>query len=242
MLTHKQVEKERIVWAISSGKDKELLFTPECSQIALEKSWKEVWKKRGRDFDRLILMEQVHGGVVQRITGGSPEIISGVDGLITQTPGILLGSKTADCLPILFWDPVTMTIGAAHAGWRGLIAGIVEEMLKRLMSEFAVEPKNLRVLLGPAIGPCCYDVSMAKDNRVNDFKNRFGESVVRRDESKILLDLRAAAKTILHENMISNESILSVDDCTAHGVVDYPSFYARKSNNRFLTVVGIANL
>jgi len=108
----------------------------------------------------LILMKQVHGSRIRiaddpgALTGGLPEC----DGLITGRPGIALGVRTADCVPLFFVDPVRRVIGAAHAGWRGTADGIAAAMVETLAERFSSQREDLLVVIGPAIGSCCYQV------------------------------------------------------------------------------------
>ena len=79
------------------------------------------------------------------------------DGLVTATRGIALGILTADCGPVLFADPIAKVIGAAHAGWRGALSGILENTVRK-MCECGASPSNIVAGLGPMIGPRSYEI------------------------------------------------------------------------------------
>ena len=79
------------------------------------------------------------------------------DGLVTATRGIALGILTADCGPVLFADPIAKVIGAAHAGWRGALSGILENTVRK-MCQCGASPSNIIAGLGPMIGPKSYEV------------------------------------------------------------------------------------
>ncbi|HET8845560.1 MAG TPA: peptidoglycan editing factor PgeF [Ktedonobacteraceae bacterium] len=81
------------------------------------------------------------------------------DALITRKRGIALAMSTADCVPILFYDPVVEAIGVAHAGWRGTARGIAATTVSALHQQFGCDPANIIAGIGPSIGPCCYEVS-----------------------------------------------------------------------------------
>lgn len=81
------------------------------------------------------------------------------DALITRKRGVALAMSTADCVPLLFYDPVTEAIGVAHAGWRGTARGIAAATVAALQEQFGARPADLLVGVGPSIGPCCYEVS-----------------------------------------------------------------------------------
>lgn len=80
------------------------------------------------------------------------------DALMTQEPGLFLLISFADCLPVLFFDPVRRVVALAHAGWRGTSLGIAGQMVQALAERFGSRPADLLVGLAPGIGPCCYEV------------------------------------------------------------------------------------
>ena len=106
---------------------------------------------------------QIHSDIVVRVgpehrgklmeAGASPEC----DALITNTPGLALYVSTADCTPILLWDPVTGAVGAAHAGWRGTAAAIAGKTVRAMVREFGCRPENIRAAIGPNAGICHFE-------------------------------------------------------------------------------------
>jgi YfiH family protein len=108
--------------------------------------------------DRLVTCYQVHSAeaiVVER--PWRPAEAPRADGLVTRQPGIALGVLAADCAPVLFADPDAGVIGAAHAGWRGARAGILEATIAR-MQELGAERGHIRAAIGPCIGRRSYEV------------------------------------------------------------------------------------
>jgi YfiH family protein len=85
-------------------------------------------------------------------------IIPGTDGLVTQTPGVGLLLRFADCQPILLYDRAHHALGLIHAGWRGVALGIARRAVEAMQDAFDSQPEELIAGLGPAIGPCCYTV------------------------------------------------------------------------------------
>ena len=81
------------------------------------------------------------------------------DALITRQRGVALALSSADCVPLMFYDPVEGVIGMAHAGWRGTARGIAAATIDAMCEQFGSLPRNIHVGLGPSIGPCCYEVS-----------------------------------------------------------------------------------
>lgn len=100
-------------------------------------------------------LRQVHGSIVYDADAEpAPASLPGADAVVTRAAHVVCAIQTADCLPILFTDATGSVVGAAHAGWRGLAAGVIEATLAGLR----VRPKAVRAWIGPGIGPCAYEV------------------------------------------------------------------------------------
>jgi len=80
------------------------------------------------------------------------------DALLTDQPGLALCIKTADCVPVFLADPVRQIIGAVHAGWKGTALQITEKAVREMVRQFGTRASDLFAFIGPAIGPCCYEV------------------------------------------------------------------------------------
>lgn len=109
-----------------------------------------IYRQGGLDFPEQKL--PVRPGAVRL------ETFFDADGVVSDIPSQYFLLTFADCVPLLFYDPVRHVLGAAHAGWRGTAAGMAGEMIDALTREFGSEPEDIRVGVGPSIGPCCYEV------------------------------------------------------------------------------------
>ena len=105
----------------------------------------------------LVQVKQVHSAVIHHVSVLPHELLIG-DGIITNAPGLLLGIKTADCVPVLVADVKRRVVGAFHAGWRGTVARIVEKGVGEMRRQFGSVPRDLRAAIGPSIRRCCYQV------------------------------------------------------------------------------------
>jgi len=126
---------------------------------AVEANLATIFAVLGLSRQQIVTAHQVHGSHVAIV--GSPErnrLVPLTDGLITQEAGTALLLRFADCLPLLLYDPLHQVIALAHVGWRGCVAGVVSNALAALQSVFQCRPRDLIAGLGPAIGPCCYEV------------------------------------------------------------------------------------
>ena len=116
----------------------------------------------GFRIDDLVLTRQTHSDIVRVVSRADckgcfhrdyPEC----DALVTNTPGIALTVFTADCTPLLFHDPVTGAVGAAHAGWRGTVSAIGAKTVAAMVREFGCKMENIRAAIGPNIGFCHFE-------------------------------------------------------------------------------------
>jgi purine-nucleoside/S-methyl-5'-thioadenosine phosphorylase / adenosine deaminase len=108
--------------------------------------------------DRLVTCRQIHSAAVVIVENPwRREDAPRADGMVSRAPGVALGILAADCAPVLLHDPVARVIGAAHAGWRGALAGVVEATVAQ-MAALGAEPSHIRAGIGPCIGPASYEV------------------------------------------------------------------------------------
>lgn len=105
----------------------------------------------------LVTLRQVHSDIIHRVSRAPERPLVG-DGLVTNKPGLIVGVLTADCLPIVILDPNRGAVGVFHAGWRGTLQRIVEKGVGELRRSFHSLPGDLRAIIGPGIGKCCYQV------------------------------------------------------------------------------------
>lgn len=217
-------------------------FTPEDPPENVEWNRRElvasVTGGKNKGFE-LITVRQIHSGrtvtVDQVRSPGLPE----ADGLISETPGLLLGILTADCIPVLIADRRRRVIGAFHAGWRGTAARIVEQGIRQMHEEFGCECGDLVAAIGAGIGVCCYAVGEElKSAFTREF--RYGESLFRVEES-LKLDLREANRQQLLDAGVPEDTIDMVGECTACHIDTYFSHRAEKGRTgRMLSVIGVA--
>ncbi|MBI4067506.1 peptidoglycan editing factor PgeF [Candidatus Gottesmanbacteria bacterium] len=116
----------------------------------------------------LILAEQVHGNKIGIVSNNVSETLKDVDGLVTKIKGLILGIKAADCLPIILYEPMSEIIGIAHAGWRGTLVNISQNIVIS-MEQLGANRKNIIAVLGPHIRDCCYIID---EQRKNLFEQR----------------------------------------------------------------------
>lgn len=193
---------------------------------------RELAEHLGFQPDRLVLQTQVHESSVVEITRKHTTTKS--DAMFTREQGWLLGISIADCVPVLLYDPVSGIVGGIHSGWRGTVANIVNSFANSVTERVGGLPRNFRCWVGPAAGPCCYEVG-------EEVAMQFDES--RRHPigaRKYLLDNRGAVIDQLIRIGVPS-SLIEVDmRCT---ICDTSLQSYRRdgaSSGRMLAVIGLA--
>jgi len=209
----------------------------------------------------LATLRQIHSDVVHAVTAAPTETLRG-DALVTGTPGLLLGVRTADCVPILLADTKRRAVAAVHAGWRGTLQRIAAKTVGQLRMSFGARPADLVAVLGPAIGPCCYEVG---PEVVQAFCAQFASAANWFDEArtgeepdplhwlspappghqpppkKVRLDLRAANRWQLEEAGLDPKNIIVNNICTVCRTDLFFSYREEGAETgRHLAVIGIA--
>lgn len=116
----------------------------------------------GARYEKLVTVTQVHGNDLLVLDEPNEDFSHfqklECDGIVTNQPGVMIGVCVADCVPVLLLDPNKRVIAALHAGWKGTAEGIVRKGVEAMVGFFGSEPGAILAAIGPAIGPCCYQV------------------------------------------------------------------------------------
>jgi YfiH family protein len=189
-------------------------------------------KRLGIPPKGLVRLQQVHGGKVVKIdakTALSGEI-PGADGAITGAKGIALSVRTADCLPVLFYDPEHNAIGIAHAGWKSTKEKIAKNVIEAMKANYRSVPSRVLVWMGPALRQCCYEVN-------SEFLVHFPDSVVKMAH-RHYFDLVGENAEQLIAAGISAKNIFDCGICTACKNDEFFSFRKEKDKaGRMLSVI-----
>ncbi len=140
-------------------------------------------------------VHQVHSARVVTVDEkDTPEKMAAIaaDALVTSHPQIILSVRTADCVPVLLAHPEVRCVGAIHAGWRGLVGGIILATVEKMFSAYKAEPKTTLAAVGPAIGNCCYEVDATVASALAEAVG--DPSVVMKRNGKLFADLHAVAR------------------------------------------------
>ena len=178
--------------------------------------------------------EVVIVGAAQRGT-----VVQHVDALVTNEPNVPLLLRYADCVPILFYDPIHRAIGVVHAGWRGTVLKIAAKTVQKMIDAFGTHPRDLIACIAPSIGPCCYTIGDEVIKRVREsFDN--ADELLHSTNGHIHFDLWQANAHQLRQ--LGVEQIEIAQLCTAHHTDDFFSYRAEnKVTGRFGAIIAIRN-
>lgn len=208
----------------------------------------ELGELLGAAPERIVRTRQRHTDLVLEtgMENGGEGIFSGesrriCDGMITNTPGILLTVITADCVPVLLADPVRKVVGAVHSGWRGTALGISGNAVRLMQESFGTEPKDVIAYIGPHICGRCYEVGEdVRDAFAKEFSKKQRDSYfVPKAEGKYLLDLETAVRDTLQSAGVCGENIRSSGICTFENREMFSWRRDHLQNHSILTVTGI---
>jgi len=185
---------------------------------AVDENWDRLRQETGLAFARV---RQVHGSAVLRREAPSLPLDE-ADAVVTIRSGLAACVLTADCVPILLGDPCTGAVAAVHAGWRGTIARAAARAVEALQREYGAHPENLLAAVGPAIGPCCYEVAAELAER---FAAAIGPSTCMVHPRTPRVDLWTANEQVLREAGVPAERIEVIERCTA---CDAESFFSHR--------------
>lgn len=190
-------------WTAVPGLRHGFLGVAECAGVT---DWRSILPEQAA----LALPRQVHGATVLAVQDdrARPE----ADGLVTDVAGMRVGILTADCVPVLMRAGGARAVAAVHAGWRGAAAGVLERAVVVLRETFGAEPAMLDALIGPSIGPCCYEVGPEVRAAFEQRTGRVTEPAWRHRDGKWVVDLRRVAQLLLAAAGVARTTV--VGPCT----------------------------
>lgn len=177
----------------------------------------------GADAGALVKNHQVHGDLVRAVTAEdvlpSPSLPGQVDadGLITNVPGVCLTVFSADCVPVLLWDPGKRVAAAVHSGWRGTALGIAARAAERMQADYGCAPEDILAAIGPSISPCCFETHSDVPDGLRAGLGADAAPFIRPlpTEGKFQVDLKGANRLWLEQAGLRREHIAVSSACTA---------------------------
>lgn len=189
---------------------------------AVHENFRRVAAALGTKAEKFVFTDQTHTANVLRVDGSDAgkgicreRGFTDIDGLITNSPDVVLSAFFADCVPLYFVDPVNKAIGLSHSGWRGTVQRMGRATIEAMAREFGTDPADLICAVGPCICRDCYEVSAdVAEQFAKEFPGH--EDALLRDDhnGKFHLDLKAANRIVLEEAGVPAGQISVSDVCT----------------------------
>ena len=171
----------------------------------------------------IVQMHQVHDVKVAVVDRGdlTRDELDGYDAMITDLPGVAIGVRTADCIPVLLYDPVKKAAAAIHSGWRGTVSKIIGKTVIKMQSTYASQPSDILAFIGPGICVDCFQVGEEVALKfketgfdINSLWSFRGPKKGNGMEGGHHIDLKEACRQTLVESGLKNENIQISDLCT----------------------------
>ena len=191
--------------------------------------------------DQLIMPHQVHKTEIAVVDENGDSNLEGVDALMTNVSGLCIGVSTADCIPVLLYDPIHHAVCAIHAGWRGTVQRIVEKAVSKMTEVYGSCPTDIVAQIGPGISLDSFEVG---EEVYDAFTHAgFDMSSISERRDKWHIDLPECNRLQLIAAGLLPQSIQVSPVCTFQQAADY--FSARRlgiNSGRIFTAINITNL
>ena len=200
-------------------------------------------------LQKLIRLNQIHSSKVFVVNSKDDQISNiEADGLVTKLKGVGLSVLGADCAPILFYDKISKIIGACHAGWRGVIKGIIESTITN-MESLGANRNNIISVIGPAIHKNSYEIKkdVALIVKKTEFYKNNQSILFQQNDDKYLFDLPLMIKTSLISSKINNFGDVDIDTYENSSLFfsyrksSHENFPREAKTGRHISIIGLVN-
>ena len=222
----------QIKYYFSTSEDGNLAYHVNDIKENVDKNRQNVALKMDYENKDLVYMNQVHGNNVQIVDENSPKLIDDCDGIITKSKNLPLMVMVADCIPILFFDEIRGVIAAVHAGRNSTFLRISQITANKMINELGCNPNNIKVIMGPSIQKCCYEVN---EELLQIVKTSFGEEFCKEKN----IDLQAINIKLLEELGIRNIRVSQI--CTKCSNEPFFSYRKNPKTGRFAGIISLVN-
>ncbi|NXH20750.1 LACC1 protein, partial [Bucco capensis] len=170
-------------------------------QVVVKENLRRLAKAAGFNPEAFHRVKIDHANAVCIMGKAEPD---SYDGIVTNQQGVTIAAPGADCIPVLFADPVRKACGAAHSGWKGTLLGVSMATVNAMIAEYGCDVKDILVVLGPSVGPCCYQLPQES---AQDFHRIDPKCVRHLDSASPYIDIRRATRILLESGGILPENI-----------------------------------
>lgn len=199
-----------------------LSYTRGDDKFAVDENYHRTAISLHAEVGDFVLTDQTHTVHIRKVTRQdcgkgilTERNYKDIDGLITNEPGIVLAAFFADCVPLLFVDPVHEAIGVSHSGWRGTVMRMGLKTVRAMQEAYGSRPEELVCAIGPSICQSCYEVGKeVADHFMEEFQGAGEELCAPGAEGKFQLNLWKANELVLEEAGIRREHLAVTNICT----------------------------
>ncbi len=204
------------IGGVSQGRYSEmnLSYSNGDVEASVDENFKRICDCIEVETESVVKTHQTHTTNVVRVEKRG-ELSNDIDGLITDKKGITLCSSFADCVPLLFYDPVKKVIASSHSGWRGTVGEIGKKTVEKMVNEYSSKKENVLAVIGPSICKDCYEVDDAVISRIKEMTYLNLDKVLTdKGNGHYQLDLKEVCRQTLLYSGLKEENILVSDICT----------------------------
>ncbi len=219
--------KDVITHAFSLGKQVDFRTIKKSNYEKAMEDYEKLCKSLKLDKNNIVKPNQMHKDKIQnverKINKEKPDIYldiySNTDGLITQEKNLILATTSADCILMIFFDPITKTIANIHSGWKGTYQQIGVKAVQKMIQDYGVDPKNLICCMCPSIRKCHFEVQKdVRDMFEEEFKEIVGSYDIIEEkqgvQGKWNIDTISLNRVLLQRQGLKPENIIDTKICT----------------------------
>ncbi|CAH6824353.1 purine nucleoside phosphorylase LACC1 [Phodopus roborovskii] len=182
-------------------------------KVVVQENLRRLANAAGFNAEKFYRIKTDHANDVWTMGRKEPE---SYDGIVTNQRGVTITALGADCIPIVFADPVKKACGVAHSGWKGTLLGVAMATVNAMIAEYGCNLKDIIVVLGPSVGPCCFTLPRES---ATSFHNLHPSCVRQLDSLNPYVDIRKATRILLEQGGIIPQNIQDqkgdLDLCTS---------------------------
>jgi polyphenol oxidase len=198
--------------------------TGDSSEAVIENRQRMMAAMGTREWLTSWLVHGNHVRVITRADAGQDDVHA--DGMITRERGLALTLRFADCVPVVFYDPKRAAIGVAHAGWKGIVNGVLSATVRAMKIAYGSDPADIVACVGPCIGPEKFEVGTDVAAQIQAAVHE--RVVIETPDAKPRVDLWAASRSQLHHAGVGTFEVAGI--CTASRTDEWFSHRAERGN------------
>ena len=205
----------------------------------LQESYKKICNALNLNPQNVVKPHQTHTDIVETIYRVPlKRELDNVDGILTNQKELVLLTTSADCTSLLFYDPTKKVVGSVHSGWKGTLAGICKNAVKKMITEYGSKPENIICCICPSIRSCCFEVDedvkelfYQKYKSLSEISEIIKKGEIKEQKQKYFIDTTKINICLLKEMGLKEENIVDSNICTVCHSDKFHSYRVDKENS-----------